>query len=286
MATYGFLGLGIMGSRMAANLVRAGFEVTVWNRSADKCAPLVELGARQGATPREVVAACDITFAMLADPAADEAVLYGPDGVLAGVSAGHDFVDMSTLDDGTTRRAAAAVRERRARYLEAPVTGSKQPAEEGQLVVLAAGDRALFDAAVPAFDVVGKKSVFLGEVGNGSRMKLVVNAVMGSMMAALAEGVALGTKAGLDGTTILEVLDAGATAAPMFKVKGPLLVRREFEPAFPLKHQQKDLRLALALAESLRQPTPGIATTNETFKRAMAEGHGDEDMSAVFEVLG
>lgn len=285
MTRYGFLGLGIMGSAMASNLVKAGFEVTVWNRTAERTASLEALGATTAATPAEVVGACEITFAMVSDPAATHEVVFGEGGVLEGVSAGHDYVEMSTIDDVTSHEVAQAVSQRGARYLEAPVTGTKKPAEEGQLVILGAGDPTLFEAAKPAFDVMGKLAVFLGEVGNGERMKLVINGVMGEVMAALAEGAALAEKAGLEPETLLQLLDAGIVASPLFRVKGPLLLSREYPASFPLKHMQKDLRLALELAERIGQPLHCMAAVNQVYKRAAVDGHADEDLSAVFEAI-
>ena len=194
MQKFGFIGLGIMGNAMAANLVRAGFDVTVWNRSPEKAAPLETLGAKLAATPQAVIEACPVTFAMLADPAAAEAVCFGENGVLEGIAPGKGYVDMSTVDAATSRRIGAAVTARGGRFLEAPVSGSRKPAEEGTLVVLAAGDRSLYDDALPGLDRMGKKVLFLGEAGNGANMKLVVNMVMGGMMAAFCEGLALGGK--------------------------------------------------------------------------------------------
>ncbi|WP_318556332.1 NAD(P)-dependent oxidoreductase [Geobacter anodireducens] len=285
MTTYGFLGLGIMGGPMAANLVRAGFDVTVWNRNPAKCAPLVALGARQASSPAEVCAACDITIAMLADPTAAKEVCFGPNGVLEGIGGGRGYIDMSTVDDETSTAIGAAVTARGGRFLEAPVSGTKKPAEDGTLIILAAGDQSLFTDAGPAFAALGKKCLHLGEVGQGARMKLVVNMIMGQMMAALGEGMALGRKCGLDGGQLLEVLDAGAMANPMFKGKGQLLLSGEFPASFPLKHMQKDLRLAVELGDRLGQPLHGAATANESFKRARAAGHADEDFAAVFRVL-
>ncbi len=285
MQTFGFIGLGIMGSAMARNLVKAGFRVTVWNRSADKCRDLAELGATVAATPRQVVEACPVTFAMMADPVAALAVCAGPNGVLAGISAGKGYVDMSTVDAATSAQIAAAVAERGGRFLEAPVSGSRKPAEEGTLVILAAGDRSLHDEAMPGLERMGKKILHLGEVGNGARMKLVVNMVMGGMMAAFCEGLALGEKAGLATSDILEVLDAGAMANPMFRLKGGSMTRGDFTVAFPLKHMQKDLRLAVALGDQIRQPLFITAATNEAFKRAKALGFEEEDFSALFKAI-
>lgn len=183
------------------------------------------------------------------------------------------------------RSIAEGVTDRGGRFLEAPVTGTKQPADEGTLLILAAGDESLFEAARPAFDAMGKNTLYLGEVGNGARMKLVVNAIMSGALAALCEGMALGLKSGLDGEQILQVIDGGAFANPMYRAKGRLLLDRDYPTSFPLKHTQKDLRLAVELSERSGQPLHCIAAVNETFKRARVTGHGDEDISAVFEVV-
>lgn len=277
----GFLGLGIMGCGMARNLMKAGHEVTVWNRTPAKCAAFAKEGARVGATPREVVAANEVTFAMLADPAAARAVCLGPDGVAAGAGAGHDYVDVSTVDAATAQAVAAAVTATGARFLEAPVSGTKKPAEDGTLIFLAGGDAALYEKVGPLLDVMGKKRVFLGAVGQGARMKLVVNMIMGTMITALGEGIALASKSGLEGAALLDVLAAGAMACPMFAGKGPGILADSFPTAFPLKHQQKDLRLAVALGDELHQPLAVAAAVNEAFKRAIAMGLADADMSAV-----
>jgi 3-hydroxyisobutyrate dehydrogenase-like beta-hydroxyacid dehydrogenase len=282
MQQYGFIGLGIMGSAMAANLVRAGFGVTVWNRSPEKIAPLAALGAQVAATPRAVIESSSVTFGILADPAAAEAACFGDQGVLAGITAGKGYVDMSTVDAATSRKIGAAVTARGGRFMEAPVSGSKKPAEEGTLVILAAGDRSLYDEAMPALEKMGKKVLFLGETGNGANMKLVVNMVMGGMMAVFCEGLALGEKAGLAPNDILDVLDAGALANPMFRLKGPSMLRGEFPTAFPLKHIQKDLRLVLGLGDDLDQPLYSAAAANEGFKRAKKMGFADEDFSALY----
>jgi 3-hydroxyisobutyrate dehydrogenase-like beta-hydroxyacid dehydrogenase len=285
MPKYGFLGLGIMGTGMAANLVRAGFEVTVWNRSAEKTAPLVALGARAAATPKEVVEASEITFAILSDPAAAEAVCFGADGVLEGLRDGRGYVDMSTVDAGTSRRIAAAVAGRGGRFVEAPVSGTKKPAEDGTLVILAAGDQSLFDEALPAFGKMGKKTMYLGETGNGAHMKLIINMIMGGMMTLLCEGIALGEKTGLKPAEILDALDAGALANPMFKGKGGMILAENYATNFPLKHMQKDLRLAVQLGDEAGQPLHGVSAANEVFKRACGQGLGDEDLCAVYKTI-
>uniref|UniRef100_M8C7Y6 Putative oxidoreductase GLYR1 n=1 Tax=Aegilops tauschii TaxID=37682 RepID=M8C7Y6_AEGTA len=222
----GFLGLGIMGKAMAANLLRHGFRVTVWNRTLSK-------------------------------------VVFDKDGVLEQIGEGKGYVDMSTVDAATSCKISEAVKQKGGAFVEAPVSGSKKPAEDGQLVILAAGDKALYDDMVPAFDVLGKKSFFLGEMGNGAKMKLVVNMIMGSMMNAFSEGLCLADKSGLSPQTLLDVLDLGAIANPMFKMKGPSMLQGSYNPAFPLKHQQKDMRLALSLGDENAVSMPVAAASNE-----------------------
>lgn len=281
----GFVGLGIMGYAMALNLIKAGYSVTVWNRSPEKCDDLAAGGAQVASTPAEVAATCDITIAMLADPQACLDVAFGENGIAAGMSAGKGYVDVSTVDAATAARVAEAVRAKGALFLEAPVSGSKGPAEQGQLVFLTAGDEELFHAAAPLLDIMGKASFFLGEVGAGARMKLVVNMVMGSMMSALAEGITLAESSGLEEEKLIEILGLGAMACPMFALKGPAMVEKRYPTAFPLKHQQKDLRLALELAEEVGQQVPVAVAANKEFEAAMGQGLGDADFSAVLEAV-
>jgi len=283
--TVGYLGMGIMGSAMAGRLVDAGYPVTVWNRSRDKCAALEAKGAKVAATAQEVVESCDITFACTSDPASARSVVFGEGGVLAGISSGRRFVDMSTVDEETAKDIAAAITAKGGRFLEAPVSGSKGPALQGQLVILSAGEEALQKEAQGCFDVMGKRTFFLGEVGAGARMKLVVNMIMGINMVALCEGLAVGTQAGLKGADILEVIKEGAIASPMYGMKGPKMLEGDFASNFPLKHAQKDVRLALGLGDAVGQPMPVAAAANESFKAARAAGRGDDDFSAVYDAV-
>lgn len=277
----GFCGLGIMGTAMARNLLKAGYPVMVFNRSASKCAELVSEGAMQAPTAKAVVEQCALTIGMVSDPEAALALALGPDGVVEGISAGKGYVDMSTVDVATSKAIADAVTSAGGRFLEAPVSGSKGPAIAGQLVILAAGDESLYEEAAPLFDVMGKKRLHLGEVGRGAQMKLIVNMVMGSMQAAFSEGMGLTEQSGLRVDEFLDVVSAGAMTCPMFQLKGPLMAKGDYTTAFPLKHAQKDMRLALALGDQVKQAMPVAAAANEAFKAARAAGHGDADFSAV-----
>lgn len=285
MSKYGFLGLGIMGTAMATKLLESGFDVTVWNRNPDRCIPLKKIGAHLADSPMEMTASCDITFAMLADPEAAREVCFGKEGVLAGIGGGRGYIDMSTVDDETSRVIAESVAVRGGRFLEAPVSGTKKPAEDGSLIILAAGDHSLYEEATPAFEKMGKKTSYLGDVGQGARTKLIINMIMCGMLTAFCEGLALGRKSGIDCNQLLEILASGSTANPMFAGKGLMLLKGEFPTSFPLKHMQKDLRLAIKLGDEVGQPLPCAATNNETFKRARSAGYADEDVSAVFKVI-
>jgi len=281
----GYLGMGILGTAMAGRLLDHGFPTTVWNRTREKCAPLEAKGAKVASTPQEVVQACDITFACTTDPASARALVFGDNGVLAGISPGKGFVDISTVDEACAKEIGAAVVGKGGRFLEAPVSGSKGPALTGTLVFLTGGDKSLQEAAQPCFDVMGKRTFFLGDVGSGARMKLVVNMMMGINLVALSEGLAVGTKSGLRGDDILEVIKEGAIASPMYGLKGPKMLVGDHDVNFPLKHAQKDMRLALSLGDEIGQSLPLAASANAAFISAKAAGHGDEDFSAVFETV-
>jgi 3-hydroxyisobutyrate dehydrogenase-like beta-hydroxyacid dehydrogenase len=278
----GFVGLGIMGGAMASNLLKAGFKVTVWNRSVKKSASIAELGAEVAESPRAVAQCTDVVIAMMADPAAVKSVRDGYDGIISGLEAGKGYVDMSTVDVDTSLESARLAHEKGALFLEAPVAGSKKPAEDGTLTIMTAGDRELYDSFLSAFEKMGKKFMYLGETGNAARMKLANNLVMSGALTALCEGIALASGSGLDTAQLLEVLDSGALSNQMFRMKGPqIAANQEFPTAFPLRHMQKDLRLALRLAEEVGQPLFATAAVNELYKAALALGLGDYDSAAV-----
>ena len=283
----GFIGLGIMGSAMAANLIKAGYDVTAWNRSADACHLLAGMGATIAASPRAAAENTEILIAMMANPDAVQAVRNGDDGIIAGLSPGKGFIDMSTVDAETAQESARLTHAAGAHFLEAPVAGSRKPAEDAALTIMAAGDRQLYDRALPLLEKMGRKILYLGATGNATRMKLANNLVMAGMLTALCEGMALASKSGLDTAQLLEVLDSGAVSNPMFRLKGSLIAAQsEFPAAFPLKHMQKDLRLALRLAEEVGLPLFATATVNELFKSALAQDLGDSDFAAVSRVIG
>ncbi|KAM9209485.1 cytokine-like nuclear factor N-PAC isoform 3-T3 [Dugong dugon] len=298
----GFLGLGLMGSGIVSNLLKMGHTVTVWNRTAEKepnnrhlfcaycevehrsmhqCDLFIQEGARLGRTPAEVVSTCDITFACVSDPKAAKDVL-GPSGVLQGIRPGKCYVDMSTVDADTVTELAQVIVSRGGRFLEAPVSGNQQLSNDGMLVILAAGDRGLYEDCSSCFQAMGKTSFFLGEVGNAAKMMLIVNMVQGSFMATIAEGLTLAQVTGQSQQTLLDILNQGQLASIFLDQKCQNILQGNFKPDFYLKYIQKDLRLAIALGDAVNHPTPMAAAANEVYKRAKALDQSDNDMSAVY----
>uniref|UniRef100_A0A2K5S5T2 Cytokine-like nuclear factor N-PAC n=1 Tax=Cebus imitator TaxID=2715852 RepID=A0A2K5S5T2_CEBIM len=281
----GFLGLGLMGSGIVSNLLKMGHTVTVWNRTAEKGWCLFvqgSEGARLGRTPAEVVSTCDITFACVSDPKAAKDLVLGPSGVLQGIRPGKCYVDMSTVDADTVTELAQVIVSRGGRFLEAPVSGNQQLSNDGMLVILAAGDRGLYEDCSSCFQAMGKTSFFLGEVGNAAKMMLIVNMVQGSFMATIAEGLTLAQVTGQSQQTLLDILNQGQLASIFLDQKCQNILQGNFKPDFYLKYIQKDLRLAIALGDAVNHPTPMAAAANEVYKRAKALDQSDNDMSAVY----
>jgi len=279
---FGFLGLGIMGSGIVKNLLNSGHSVTVWNRTAEKRDEFVKAGAREALTPGDVIAESDITFSCISDPQAVKDMVFGNCGVLSEINTTKGYVEMTGIDPDTSQDIAEAISLKGGRYLEAQVQGSKDQSQDGSLVVLVAGDKSLFDDAQSCFQAMGKYSYHLGEVGNASRMNLVLQLMSGVALAGLAEGMALADRAGLQQKDILEVLQLTGLACPMMIEKGKAILEGSFPPNHPLQHMQKDLKLSLNMGDQLEQPLPLTATANEVFKHAKRLGYGEHDTSAVY----
>lgn len=298
MSPIGFVGLGIMGEGMAARLLSEGIAGTpetplvVWNRTGTKCTALQERFAdktvRIEDSAQKVVQACSVTYSMLSTPEAAKAVFEAADGVLAGVSEGKSIVDCATLAEADMQRMSAAVVAKGGRFLEAPVSGSKGPAATGTLIFLCAGSQELFDEVKDnGLNAMGKASHFFSiDVGAGTRAKLVVNSLMGTMMAAYAEGLALSETVGLDPAVMIQVVGQGAIASPMYSLKGPKMVAGDHAPNFPLKHASKDMTLAKDMAAAAGVEY-SVMNQAEAMLRAAREDPdlkvADEDFSAVFE---
>ncbi|XP_070779208.1 cytokine-like nuclear factor N-PAC isoform X3 [Enoplosus armatus] len=272
----GFLGLGLMGSGIVSNLLKMGHVVTVWNRTAEK------EGARLGRTPAEVASMCDITFSCVSDPKAARDLVLGPSGVLQGIRPGKCYIEMSTVDPETITELSQVITSRGGRFLEAPVAGSQQVSNDGMLVILAAGDRTVYEDCSSCFQAMGKTSFFLGEAGNAARMMLILNMVQGSFMATIAEGLTLAQATGQSQQTFLDILCQGQMASTFVDQKCQNILQGNFKPDYYLKHIQKDLRLAISMGDMANHPTPMAAAANEVYKRAKALDQSDNDISAVY----
>jgi len=281
----GFAGMGLMGSRMARNLLRKGFPTTVWNRTPERCESLVKEGARAAGTPFELAEHADVVVACVADPPAVERLVFAEDGLLGAARPGFRYLECSTVSPETTRRVQAALRERGADALEALATGSKNGAENGTLLFMTGGDPAVHEELMPVMMAMGTKAIHCGEMGQGSTVKLIGNSVISLMLEALCEGIVLGRKAGLPMEKILEVIQASGFSSPYYPFKAAAIAKRDFEEHFAIDLLVKDQGLMLAEADALKVPLPGLAAVREVFQAARAQGLGREDICAVVKVL-
>jgi 3-hydroxyisobutyrate dehydrogenase-like beta-hydroxyacid dehydrogenase len=282
-----FLGLGIMGGPMAANLARAGLDVSVWTRTQDKAARFAaEHGVRAGATPAETGTAADALISILPDAPEVEVVLFGDDGAAAELAPGALVVDMSTIAPSASVRIAERLGADGFDFLEAPVSGSRPKAEDGTLTIMAGGPEEAFERAQPLFDVLGERIVHVGPQGHGQLAKLLTN-VMGAVnAAALAESVVAVRAAGIDPDAFLQVAEGSAGNSAMVTLKGPPMFEERFEPPlFKLEHMLKDIRHCIVEARALGVELR-LGTLAETlYARAAEEGHGEEDFAAVLRAV-
>ncbi len=281
----GFLGMGLMGSRMARNLLRKGFPVTVWNRTRAKAEALVPDGAKVAATPAEVMADVDIACTCLSTPAVLEETVAGPQGLFRTARKGQLYIDFSTISPSLARSLEARSQALGLDFVEAPVTGSKNGAEKGTLLLMVGGTPEAVARCGPVFAAVGEKAIHCGPVGAGAQVKLAGNALIASMLQGLGEGMLLASKAGVDPAKLLEVVQASGYRSPYFEFKGSALLRRDFSLHFAIELMHKDLTLFLESASALRVPTPLAAAVREVYELARAAGKGEEDIGAVITVF-
>ncbi|MGV3541482.1 MAG: NAD(P)-dependent oxidoreductase [Rufibacter sp.] len=281
----GFIGLGIMGSRMAANLQKAGHELVVYNRTPEKAAALVEKGAILAASPEEVGRQCRIVFTMLSTPEAVEEVATGSEGFLKELPGNSLWVDCSTVNPSFSRRMAQVALKMGHRFLDAPVSGSLAPAENGQLVFLIGGAENNITEIRPLLDAMGKAVLHIGAHGQGASMKMVNNMLFGQMMVAFAEALRLGTSLGISEETLSQTLLNGPGGAPFLKLKENKLLTRDFSPEFPLEWMHKDLHLAGVTAYEQGIALPLLHTAKEQFALAKLAGLSEQDFSAVYQVV-
>ncbi|MFA6148827.1 MAG: NAD(P)-dependent oxidoreductase [bacterium] len=286
MAKVGFIGLGIMGEPMCRNILAKGHDVTVYNRTPAKMGSLIAAGAKASASLADLVRAVDVTITMVSDPAAVRDVVTAKGGILAALSPGKTYIDMTTVSPETSREIARLVRGSGADYLEAPVLGSRNPAAEGTLVILTGGDAGVSSRMEPLLLAMGSRVIHMGDTGMAAHMKLIINQIMGTILCVFAEGALAGMEAGLPAEKILAVLENSVVACPAIRLKGPdMLGERVFTPNFPLKHAHKDLRLAVETGRAMGIPATVTEASRNLFAIAMDKGFGDRDISAVVRAL-
>ena len=290
-AKIGFIGLGLMGRPMAANLLKAGHAVTVWNRTAARADELVAAGAKLAKSPAAAASDADVVITIVSDPPALEEVLWGKSGGGAGVSAadaalaalkpGAIYIDSSTVSPDLARKIAAVCAAKGVKFLDAPVTGGDWGAKKGELVFMVGGEAETLKAAEPVIGVMGKKWFLLGPNGAGQTIKLAMNAILALQVEALAEALALVTAAGFKGEGLVEVMQSSMARSGVLDVKAPNLLKGEYVPSFPLRLMYKDVSLAMDLAKQLGVNLPAAAAAQQTYGAVKAAAKEDLDYSAV-----
>ncbi|MGH9774425.1 MAG: NAD(P)-dependent oxidoreductase [Candidatus Acidiferrales bacterium] len=277
----GLIGLGLMGRPMAANLLKAGFPLTVWNRTAGRDEDLVRAGARRASSAREAAAQSDVLLTIVSDPPAVEEILWGASGALEGLRKGSVLIDSSTVSPSLARREAAACAERGVDALDAPVTGGTWGAEKGELVFMVGGKKEVLEKVEPVLAAMGKRFFHLGPSGAGQTVKLAMNLLLALEVDAFSEALALVTRAGVPGERLVEVMQSSMARAAVLDVKAPQILAGNFPPSFPLRLMHKDMKLALDLAKELGLALPAAAASFETYSAVKAAAREDVDYAAV-----
>lgn len=280
----GFIGMGGMGSRMARRLLDADYPLTVYNRTKEKTKPLTQQGAAVADTPRELAASCQVVISCVTNDAALEAALLDQEGAVAGAKEGTIFIDMSTVSPETSRRIFEAAKAQGVRMIDAAVSGSTPQVEEGTLVIFVGGEQDTYQQCKPILDVLGKESLYMGDSGMGTTMKLVVNAVMGLGLQAVAEALALGEKAGLQKDKLLDVLGKTSVISPAHKLKLENARKGEYPANFPLELMYKDFELILSHAAKLSVSMPATAVAQQICAIENSKG-AQEDYSATIRLM-
>jgi 3-hydroxyisobutyrate dehydrogenase/glyoxylate/succinic semialdehyde reductase len=282
----GFIGLGIMGSRMAANLQKGGHSVVVFNRTREKAESLLDEGVGWADSPAELASQVEVVFTMLAHPAAVEEAALGQAGFLSRLAPGQMWIDCSTVNPSFSRKMAAESQAHGIRFLGAPVSGSKDMAAAAKLTFLVGGEAGDLEACRPLLACIGSKIIHCGGQGMGASLKIVMNQLLGTVMAAFAEGLVLGESLGLSRESLFEALLSGPAAAPFLSVKRERIENGDFKHAdFPLQWLQKDLQLATVSGYETGVPMPVTNVAKEIYHFAIREGHGEEDFSAIYDYL-
>ncbi|MEQ1946130.1 MAG: NAD(P)-dependent oxidoreductase [Bryobacteraceae bacterium] len=285
MANLGFVGLGVMGGNMVARFLEQGHTVTGYNRTKSKAQWLIDKGMKWADNPRAVAEAADVTFSMVTNSAALTEVFEGTDGVLAGLTAGKYYVDMSTVNPGVSRKMADRAREKGSDMLDAPVSGSLVTLQQGKLSVMVGGKKDTFDKLKPTLDFIGPKVTYVGENGLALVMKIGTNLSLAVQMLAFSEGVLLAEKSGIPRETAVDVLSHSVIASPMVQYRSNMVFQLPEEAWFDVNMMQKDMLLALELGRQVDVPLPTTAVTNEMLTAARGMGYAKEDFAVLFHAL-
>jgi 3-hydroxyisobutyrate dehydrogenase-like beta-hydroxyacid dehydrogenase len=285
MANIGFVGLGVMGGRIAKRLMAAGHTLTGYNRTRSKAQVLLDAGMRWGDSPRAVAESADVIFSMVTNTLALEAIFEGPEGILAGLKPGKIYIDMSTVSPAASRKLAEQAAAQGASMLDAPVSGSVSTLEEGKLSIMVGGDPGVFERVKALLLVIGPKVTLVGGNGLAVAMKIATNLSLAVQMLAFCEGVLLAEKSGILRETAVDVLTNSVIASPMVKYRGPFVLRMPEEAWFDVNMMQKDMQLALEMGRQLDVPLPTTAITNEYLTAARGLGLAEKDFAALFNVL-
>ncbi|WP_347813050.1 NAD(P)-dependent oxidoreductase [Paenibacillus sp. BK033] len=281
MKKIGFIGLGVMGYGMAANLLRSGFEVTVYNRTAGKAGELIACGASEAATPADAVREAEIVITMISNDAAIREVYYGENGIFGAVRPGTVLIDSSTISPSLALELTETAESKGASFLDAPVTGSKPAAEGGTLTFMVGGPEKKLKEVETVLTAMGRKIIYMGANGSGATAKLAHNTIVGINMAALAEGMAIAASGGINGSAFLELVQSGGAASRTAELKGEKVLASDYDVQFSLALMLKDLRLSSVLSDGLKVPTPMLEAAKSLFQIGDSMGLGDFDMSSV-----
>jgi 3-hydroxyisobutyrate dehydrogenase-like beta-hydroxyacid dehydrogenase len=283
--TISFLGLGTMGGGMASNLLKAGYKLTVWNRSAERSKPFARKGARVAESPMDAVRDADLVMYCFSNDQVVEEVVFGANGILDGIKAGQIATDMSTVLPATSLQEQEAYSKRGADFLDAPVFGSKKESADGKLWIMAAGNKAIFEKVEPVLEHLAQTVHYFGKNGNAVAMKLVGNLIVALELEALSEGLVLAQKAGLDLSTVMEVVKVADFRSPLLVSNGQNILKRDFSTSFALKLMLKDAGLIEKFAGTLQSPIPALRVVQENLESAVALGFEKENASAIIKAL-
>ncbi|WP_178020684.1 NAD(P)-binding domain-containing protein [uncultured Paenibacillus sp.] len=284
MKKIGFIGLGTMGAPMASNLLKAGYPVTVFNRTTSKAAPLAGQGAAVATSPKDAAAGADVVITMVSNDESIAEVYEGVNGLLAGIRPGTTVIDCSTISPALVKRLAAQIADLGGAFLDAPVTGSSPAAIDGTLVFMVGGSAETLAQVMDLFDTMGKKVLHMGDNGSGAVAKLAHNTIVGINNLALAEGFAIAAKSGLPAERFLELVQLGSAGSKAAELKGRKIIEHDFTNQFSLALMLKDLKLASALTDGSGIPSPMLSLAKSLFQAGQTQGFGDEDLSSIVKV--